>query len=456
MTGFQASDSFTAKYERQELLPGNEWRFEVPFDGHLQLKLISGTAEFFGTELAIGNEVTFVGRNGALFTWQGCTFEWRGSQVSEYVSDETPMVSYVNLHFALETIRRKYQQSGSNSKSPSVLILGSEASGKTTLCRILASYANNADRFPLYINLDPKEGAFAPSGGLTATPISDILDIEEGWGVTTTNGPTLLHPKNPLVYYYGFENTSVNLKYYKHQISKLAEGAVERMRSDSIVRNSGMIIDTPGGLLTDKNNSYSTIEKIVSDFQVTAIVIISQERLYSDILKKFKDKVSSSELQVVKVPKSGGCVERTDSFMRAVQSRSIREYFYGTPKQPFAPKTITVDYSLVTVYRIDENQPINSAFLPDADGSKEPGGSTAISETDLIKLETSAILQNCVMAMLNANVDDPPEVLINAEVLGFVHVVDADDTRKKLKILMPVSGRLPNRPFVIGEYRYHE
>lgn len=77
--------------------------------------------------------------------------------------------------------------------------------------------------------------------------------------------------------------------------------------------------------------------------------------------------------------------------------------------------------------------------------------------------------------MLNANVDDPVDKLCQAEVLGFVHVyvlwvpkydkrkeltwlnrVEADDNRHNMRVRMPVHGVLPKRPFVIGEFRYHE
>lgn len=48
--------------------------------------------------------------------------------------------------------------------------------------------------------------------------------------------------------------------------------------------------------------------------------------------------------------------------------------------------------------------------------------SSADSASWLVKLEPSSIVQNCVMAMLNANVNDSVEKLCQAEVLGFVHV----------------------------------
>lgn len=102
-----------------------------------------------------------------------------GHPSTEYVSDETPMVSYMNLHLAFEQMRVKALRrvrnspslgSGSGSKGggggegvpdgpPRVLVLGPENAGKTTACKILTNYAVRAgqDWKPTYVNVDPSE-----------------------------------------------------------------------------------------------------------------------------------------------------------------------------------------------------------------------------------------------------------------------------------------------------------
>jgi len=64
------------------------------------------------------------------------------------------MNAYINLHFALENLRVEAEQ---NKKGPRVLILGAKDSGKTSLAKILASYANKMDRQPMVVNLNPNE-----------------------------------------------------------------------------------------------------------------------------------------------------------------------------------------------------------------------------------------------------------------------------------------------------------
>lgn len=93
-----------------------------------------------------------------------------GHPSTEYVSDETPMVSYMNLHLAFEQMRVKALRRVRNSPSldggeghpdgpPRVLILGPEHAGKTSACKILTNYAVRAgqDWAPMYVNVDPSE-----------------------------------------------------------------------------------------------------------------------------------------------------------------------------------------------------------------------------------------------------------------------------------------------------------
>lgn len=64
------------------------------------------------------------------------------------------MNAYINLHFALENLRH---EAANTKKGPRVLILGAKDSGKTTLAKILASYANRMDHQPMVVNLNPNE-----------------------------------------------------------------------------------------------------------------------------------------------------------------------------------------------------------------------------------------------------------------------------------------------------------
>ena len=102
-----------------------------------------------------------------------------GYASTEYISEETPMAAYANVHLALEAMRVKtllhaqiraspetatpedLKEDAENgpSDAPRVLILGPENSGKTTVAKILVNYATRSsqDWCPILVNVDPSE-----------------------------------------------------------------------------------------------------------------------------------------------------------------------------------------------------------------------------------------------------------------------------------------------------------
>ena len=92
-----------------------------------------------------------------------------GKTATEYVSEETTMTAYANLHLLLEQMRVRAHR-GRRGAAPSpddeashyglepprVLVVGPESSGKTTACKILTNYAvrGPTPAYPLIVNLD--------------------------------------------------------------------------------------------------------------------------------------------------------------------------------------------------------------------------------------------------------------------------------------------------------------
>ena len=130
-----------------------EFRFEVDSKAFYHLKLIKGKAELFGTELAVDVEYQFTSRKLAVFTFHGCELEVRGKSTSEYVGEETPMASILNIHFALQKLRQDaYQQ---DKGGPRVMIVGPSDAGKSSLAKILTSYAARSASYPIFCDIDP-------------------------------------------------------------------------------------------------------------------------------------------------------------------------------------------------------------------------------------------------------------------------------------------------------------
>lgn len=445
LSGFQNLSG--SEPTKLEIPATNEWRFEVDVDAKLVVRLIGGHAEIFGTELAMGMEYEFTGQRSAIYTYKGCTIEYSG-KTNEYLADTTPMPIFTNLHFALEAQRSQAQTSSAAAASgPRLLVVGPPNSGKTSLCKILVSYAVKMDRYPLLVNLDPKEAVFGPPGALGAAAVSHILDIETGWGTSPVSGASPLHPKQPLYYYYGLNNIHKNPKYFQQNVEELGAGIKRRIAQDKRVRISGMVVDAPSAL-TDGSDAFESCAKVVADLGITAIAVVGHERLYSELSRKF------ANVTVVRLPKSGGVVDNDDVWHRQAQRMAIQQYFYGVPRQPLSPYTVTARFNNLTVWRVLEQGGLsgNSDYLPGGGDDDEASSSQEM----LTQVEPSAILQNCVLAVVNASQSDPQEVVCKAEVLGYVHIAEADETRRQAKVLLPVPGGLPARPLIMADWQYHE
>ncbi|KAJ5832714.1 hypothetical protein N7474_001025 [Penicillium riverlandense] len=519
------------------LSPGTEWRFEVAFGNIVRVKLLTGTAELFGTELAESQTYTFTGTKAAIYTWHGCMLEISAGEMalttadggapttghgaggcqSEYTAEETPMVEYANVHFALETMRQDAQSTGKD--GPRVLLLGPENAGKTSLAKILTAYATKVGRQPLVVNLDPTEGMLSVPGTLSATAFRTMLDAEEGWGSSPMSGPSPVPVKLPLVYNYPLPSPlDAEGSVYRPVVSRLALSVTGRMAEDDDAREAGIIVDTPGLLSSGKPGSLELINHIVTEFAITTILVLGSERLYSTMVKQYDNKPSSSStavafderISVVKLSKSGGCVDRDAAFLKIMRESQIRSYFFGnlipsftastalalsassTSMVTLSPHAQQLDFSTLSVYNYtitsvddedeDEYDPsqltTSDSFLPGGgdDESRQqqqqeqydpdraaplPGivgyapappaqASTTASNVPLKKVlpPAPAALANTLLAITHApNTASPAEVR-DASIMGFLYVADVDPDKGKIRVLAPVGGRMPPRAII--------
>lgn len=83
---------------------------------------------------------------------------------------------------------------------------------------------------------------------------------------------------------------------------------------------------------------------------------MGSERLYSDMSRRFNgQKLGDSETTtVLKLDKSGGCVDRDAEFLERSRLEQVREYFMGDARNPLSPHTQQIDASQLTIYRVAE------------------------------------------------------------------------------------------------------
>lgn len=472
--GFVAAPTPTAHDE--VVLPcGAEWRFEVPFKTLLKVNVLEGVGEVFGTELPNQTDIVLTGAKGAVYAPlpAGCKLQYatavnrdnvnisnEDGHVSEYVSDELAAKVYANLHFALEVMRQQAVADPA-ARGPKVLILGNRQVGKTAMAKTLVAYACKNNRVPLLVNLDPRTGVFSVPGLLTATPISDSLDLESvsGWGGTTTLGLLAHNPKQPLVKTFGFETLAENGDLYKYQVLQLGVAALLRMRQDDAVRAGGMVIDTPALAI----HNFDVIEAVVLDFDVDIVVVVGNDKLAVDLGKRFSHRVDKGALNIVKLPKAGGAVEPDEAFVRKVQEDTIKEYFNGNFRTPLSPYKLDVDLAQVTIFKVVRLAEYTSllAFLPAGDLY------TLEEKKDLLdkyytRMEepTSLNLENSILAITHVPVTATgkvvPRDLLNSSVMGYAHVSKVDDAKKRMSLLLPFPGTLPRNVLVATNIGYTE
>ncbi|KAI0538008.1 Pre-mRNA cleavage complex II protein Clp1-domain-containing protein [Xylaria digitata] len=453
-----ASSTTSAPTTTQTLEPFWEYRFEVPHGSALTIKLVSGTAEKDGTELAPNTPYTFTATKSKINTWHGCTLEITApssgtydAYTSEPTSDETPMVSYLNLHFKLESLRTAAQKTGQ--MGPRVLVVGPPNAGKSSLVRTLASWATRMGRQPLVVNTDSREGMLTLPGTLSAAVFATLIDITTDWGSLPSSGASAIPVKLPLAYYFGLPQSDDNPKLFKRMLGRLAIAATSRLAEDVDVKSAGMLIDT-GGVPTSTRAAayYDFVAHIVAEFSVNIVIVLGSERVGSEMQKRFAGQTTSvgETVTVVGLDKSGGVMERDEAFMQSVRESAIRDYFFGNPKMTLSPFTQQVDFAAVSIWRINE-APSKTA----ADGGGITYDEGEIHTDMLEKAEPSMMMQNCVLAVAYASVHDVPDTIRDANVMGFVYVADVDEKRRRLRILTPVSARLGDRPLLWGSWPEH-
>lgn len=91
-----------------------------------------------------------------------------------------------------------------------------------------------------------------------------------------------------------------------------------------------------------------------ANLSVNTILVLGSERLSSEMTRRFSSyKTANDEtVTVVKLDKSGGCVDRDETYMREMREASIKEYFFGNEKSNLSPQTQQINFDDATIYKI--------------------------------------------------------------------------------------------------------
>ncbi|KAK9116877.1 hypothetical protein Sjap_015824 [Stephania japonica] len=404
----------------------SELRVEVG-DSPLRFRLLHGTAEIFGTELPPEIWLTFPPRlKFAVFTWYGAAIELNGATETDYTADETPMVSYVNVHAVLDGRRSRAKASSADapgsSQGPRVIVVGPTDSGKSTLSKMLLSWAAKQGWKPTFVDLDIGQGSITIPGCIAATPIETPIDSVEG-----------LPLEMALVYYYGHTTPrwqaflNVNAELYKVLVKELAQTLERQFAGNVEAQAAGMVINTMGWI---EGVGYE--EKLCS--------------MLKDVLK------NKPNVDVVKLQKSGGVVSRSAKVRQKSRNYRIREYFYGLTND-LSPHSHIASFNDLFVYRIGGGPQAPRSALPiGAEPSADP--------TRLVLVTINRDLLHSVLAVSFAK--EPDQIISSklsvgcSNVAGFICITDIDIQRKKITYLAPSAGDLPSKFLIVGTLTWLE
>lgn len=350
-----------------------------------------GMAEIFGSELVKEKRYEFTsGAKVAVFTWQGCVIKLVGKIDGSYIAKETPMNIYLNCHAVMEGMREVAENK--NSKGPVVMVVGPCDVGKSTLCRMLLNYAVRMGRRPIYVDLNVEHGHVSVPGTVGAFLVERLADITHGF-----------NQKNPSVFHFGHKAPTSNVALYNCIVKKLAEVCSDRMEANKRAKVSGIVIDTCGWR---KEGGYETLTSAAQAFQVDAILVLDQERLYNELIRDMPEFVN-----IVFLPKSGGVVEKSVAQKVEAREKAVREYFYGS-KVPLYPHSIEMKWSEAKIFKIG---------APTLPSSCLPVGMET--EDQSKKLVSVTAGPNLIHHVLSVSFADPAnDDVVQTNVVGFVCV----------------------------------
>ncbi|XP_063421449.1 polyribonucleotide 5'-hydroxyl-kinase Clp1-like [Mytilus trossulus] len=415
------------KEEEYRLEKDQELRFEVEARATASLELLDGMAEIFGTELTKGKKYLFESCSKvAVYTWHSCVVKLEGRTEVAYIADGTPMTVYVNVHAALEQMRQKADEE--RSRGPRVMVVGPTDVGKSTLCRLLLNYAARLDRASVYVDLDVGQGEVSIPGTIGAAVVERPAEIEEGYSLNA-----------PLVFHYGHTSPSSNYPLFKMLVSRMAECVNKKTEKSKKCNVSGCIINTGGWI---KGAGYDSLKHIAGSFEVDVILVLGQERLYSELKRDMPDFVN-----VILLPKSGGVVERNQHQRSDFRDQKVREYFYGPKKNgddSFFPHPTEVSYNDIKLYKI------GAPALPD---SMLPlGMKKEDNKTKLVPLQPGTNILHHVFSVSTAkSIED---AVLECNVYGHVVISGIDPDKQTATVLSPSPEKLPSSILLLMDMQF--
>lgn len=435
-----------------------------------------------------------------------------------YISEETPMMSYLNVHGVLEAKRKKArecsnmstsddtavfidgddqeeeddekkkrkrkdvdddgeeekendfcrsQSSLQSSAGPRVLIVGPSDVGKSSLSKILINYAARQAWSPLFIDLDLGQNAISVPGTISAAPIDHPINpFEEGAHVNS---------EMPLSYFFGDVTVTENSKeHYKFLVEKVAEMIEARNSKNDHARHSGCIVNTMGWI---EGLGLELILHAVKSLKVDTVLCLGQERLFQTLSRQFaKDAALAQQQQQKKEKKKksdgggddDGKKEGDEASSPAVEILSLKksggvverttDFRRKTRDDRFREYFYGFDFLSNPLSPVAQSAFFSSvSFYKVGGGPKAPTSALPIgqeSSTDPMRVAPVIPSMSLVNAIVAVSHGKTQSDLLTSNVAGFIHIVEVDMNAKRFTYLSPNPGHLPNTNLIVGNVKW--
>jgi polyribonucleotide 5'-hydroxyl-kinase len=395
-----------------------ELRLDIPSYKFIIVKLKTGSAEIFGTVIG-KSEYKFTNCSISIFTWHGCEIHILGD-CHNYIQTWTkigdiPYIKYISIHEHLEELRDK-------GKGPRVMVVGGKDCGKTSLCKLLFSYATRMKRKMCFVDLNVDIGVCSLPTSISCITSKEPYNINEKFF-------NLL----PLVYFFGNEYVEENEELYEKNCSMLAKNVRSKLANDSSLQTGGLIVDAGNYKNTD------LYVKIAIMFEIDNIFVIGGGRLHHDLNEVFK---SEKDIIVKSVIKSDGVTSKMEK-KKHMKMDFIKHYFYGL-NNVLSPHSTSIKFDDFILVKIG-----GGLFAPT---SALPIGTKSIVNKCNIHVKTPTVeLTNSILGISNA---ESIEELLTENIYGFVHVIKVDLFKKELKVLTPSPRKIERRYFIWGKMKW--
>ena len=92
------------------------------------------------------------------------------------------------------------------------------------------------------------------------------------------------------------------------------------------------------------------------------VIVLGSERLYNDMSRRFPKQgtYEPEGVAVIKLDKSGGCVDRDSSYLQHMREIQIREYFFGSFRNQLSPYSQQLGFDEIVIYRPSEGVSVAS------------------------------------------------------------------------------------------------